>query len=108
MDSVFLQGKMTFFENSLLYNIDEMVVYVDVLFLENLVLDGIIILATSIICHTKLPIKKWALASLVGSLGSTISLVAKYHSWLGKIMLSIGMNWIAFGWKNQKYFMKHC
>ena len=84
-----------------------MVVYVDILFFENLVLDGIIILATSIICHTKLPIKKWIFASSVGSLGSTIGGIINVHSWLLKGFLSIGIILIAFGWRNRKKFLKH-
>ena len=84
-----------------------MVVYVDVLFSENFILDGIIILATSIICHTRLSIKKWVLASLVGSLGSTVGFIMNVHSWLLKGILSILIILMAFGWKNRKHFMKH-
>ena len=103
----FLQADMTFFEKYLPYNIFEMIIYVDVLFLENFFLDFIILLATGIICNNKIKVLKIVLASLIGSFFTIFNLMTNWNQMFLKPFISIIVLLIAFGWIKLKKFIKN-
>ena len=82
-----------------------MIIYVDVIFLENLILDFIILLATSIIVNNKLKIKRLILGSIVGGIYTIYTLISNDNLFL-KIISSLIIVFISFGYKNKKYFLK--
>ena len=82
-----------------------MIIYVDVIFLENLILDFIILLATSIIVNNKLKIKRLILGSIVGGIYTIYTLISNDNLFL-KIISSLIIVFISFEYKNKKYFLK--
>lgn len=97
---------MTSFEKLEFYNIFEMTVYLDVVFFENLILDLIILLATGIICNARISFVRIVLASGFGSIFSIIELALGFNIFLLKIVASIIIVIIGFGYKNKKRFLK--
>ncbi|MBR2289244.1 MAG: sigma-E processing peptidase SpoIIGA [Clostridia bacterium] len=89
------------------YNNEEMIVYVDIVFLENWILDFIILLATRIICNSKRKIFRLVLGGLLGSLYTTLSLVFGFQNMVLTFLVSAVMVWISFGYKSSKNFVKH-
>ncbi len=83
-----------------------MVVYIDVVFLENLILDFIILLAVTIICNKKIHLFRMFLAGFLGGIYTIYSLVSKNNFWILKIIISILMILITFGFNNKKNFIK--
>ena len=106
MHYFFLQVDMTFFEKYLPYNICEMVIYVDVLFFENFLLDFIIILATGIVCNNKLNIFRMTLSSLIGSFFTTLNVIMNLNQIFLKIFISIIVVLTAFGWGKIRKIIK--
>lgn len=86
-----------------------MTIYLDVIFLENLAMNYIILLATGLINHIKLKQIKCLLASIIGSIYAVISMMGLsviYANLFLKIALSIAMIYIAFSPKSPKVLLK--
>jgi stage II sporulation protein GA (sporulation sigma-E factor processing peptidase) len=86
-----------------------MSIYVDVVIIQNLIMNFIIFLATSIIMNIKKNYKKMVLASLAGGVFSVLSYISKINSNLNfffKILVSIAMVQIAFSPINIKILLK--
>lgn len=86
-----------------------MTIYIDVLFLENLILNSIILYATAII--SKIKIKHWKIiiSSIMGSVYVVIYYIFRidlYINIISKVFISILMNYIAFSPKSFKLLMK--
>ena len=84
-----------------------MVIYVDIVFLENLILDFIILLATSIISNNKIHLFRMILASLIGSIYTIISFILEINSLILKIIVSFLIIFICFGFRSKKKFLKN-
>lgn len=84
-----------------------MIVYVDVVFFENLILDLIILLATGIICNCKIKFTRLILASGIGSICSIISLILGINQFLLKLLMSFLIVFVSFGFKSKKGFLKN-
>lgn len=84
-----------------------MIIYVDILFLENMILDFIIILATGMICNHKLKWKRIILSSIISSLCTVMSIIWQGENLYGKILQSLLVIFIAFGFRNSKRFLKN-
>lgn len=87
-----------------------MTLYVDIIFLENIFMNSIILLATGVILKT--PIKIWRnlVSSIIGSIYAIIiyvSNIAIYSNVFLKLILSIVIVYIAFKPINIKSFFKH-
>ena len=86
-----------------------MTVYIDVVFIENLVINYIILYATGIISKTKIKQIRILIGSLIGALYSIIYYLINlkiYSSFILKIILSIVIIYVAFNSKNIKILMK--
>ena len=86
---------------------NEMIVYVDVVFFENFILDFIILLATGIISNSKLKIWRLSISSFLGSICTVISFIFNINEFILKILMSFLIIFICFGFKNKKYFFKN-
>ena len=86
---------------------NEMIVYVDVIFLENLILDFIILLATGIISNSKLKIFRLIVSSSLGSICTVISFIFNVNEFVLKILMSFLIIFICFGFKNKRLFLKN-
>lgn len=84
-----------------------MIIYVDVVFIENLILDFIILFATEIICNNKFNFFRLIFGSFIGSLFTVISFILGINSFILKIVFSFLIVLIAFGYKNKKIFIKN-
>ena len=76
-----------------------MIIYVDIVFVENLLMNYIILFATAIINKVEIRIRKIFLASLLGSLYAIVIQFVVFQNFIGiviKIILSITMVYIAF------------
>lgn len=87
-----------------------MTLYVDIIFLENMFMNCIILLATGVIL--KGPIKIWRnlISSMIGSIYAIIiyvSNIAIYSNFFLKLILSFAIVYIAFKPPNLKSFFKH-
>ena len=86
-----------------------MTIYIDVVFLENLVMNSIILIASGIILKKKL---KWIRILLASSLGAIytiigyISVLQIYSNWVLKVILSILIIYIAFNPQTVKQLWK--
>lgn len=98
---------MTFFILNEFYNVFEMTIYIDVIFLENLILDFIILLTTKILCSTKIKIWRLLIGSIFGSFYTILSLLIGNELFIYKVLVSIVIILISFGIKSKKYFFKH-
>lgn len=118
MISFFHAQDMTSFEKQKLYNKNKlrkvvmrkrMIIYLDVIFLENLCMNYIILFATGLIHRVK--IKQWRcfVSSLIGGLYAVISMMEVsdiYGNFFLKIGLSVAMIYIAFLPKTPKLLCK--
>ena len=86
-----------------------MTVYIDIIFIENIVINYIILYATGIVSKSKINQKKMIISSLIGAVYSVIYYILKiniYSNMIVKLMLSIAMVYIAFETKNFKVLAK--
>lgn len=86
-----------------------MIIYLDIVILENLFMNYLILFATSLITKNKIKVWRLALSSLLGGVYAAVSYmsVLKVYSGLGlKILLSIAMIYIAFNSKSIKTLFK--
>ncbi len=86
-----------------------MTVYIDIIFIENIVINYIILYATGIVSKSKINQKKMIISSLIGAVYSVIYYILKiniYSNMIVKWMLSIAMVYIAFETKNFKVLAK--
>ena len=86
-----------------------MTIYLDVVLLENLIMNGIIVYVTAIITKTKIKHIRILLASLIGAIYSILSYVSKFPIFSNifvKILLSIIMVYIAYDPKEIKILGK--
>ncbi len=87
----------------------KIVVYIDIIFLENLIMNSIILYASSIILKIKPKILRILLSSTLGSIYSIIIYITKiklYNLAISKILLSVIMVYIAFDAQNIKKLWK--
>lgn len=84
-----------------------MIVYVDISFFENLILDFIILLATAIISNNKICFKRLILSSIIGSIYTVGSFIIGINNILLKFVISLLIIWISFGFKSKKRFLKN-
>ena len=86
-----------------------MTVYLDIIFLENLCINCIILLATGIICKNTISITRILLSSLIGSLYAVMLYLSVLPALSGialKILLSVCMVYIAYNPKGIKHLLK--
>lgn len=86
-----------------------MTIYLDVVLLENLIMNGIIVYVTAIITKTKIKHIRIILASLIGAIYSILSYISKFPIFSNifvKILLSIIMVYIAYDSKEIKILGK--
>lgn len=86
-----------------------MTVYIDIIFIENIVINYIILYATGIVSKSKINPKRMIISSLIGAVYSVIYYILKiniYSNMIVKLMLSIAMVYIAFETKNFKVLAK--
>lgn len=84
-----------------------MIIYIDILFFENLILDFIILLTTKIICGTKTKLWKLLLGSVIGSLYTVVTLILDINFLFLKLISSLIIVFVSFGLKNKLYYFKH-
>ena len=87
-----------------------MTIYVDIVFLENLLLNYIILLATAIISKSKIKFFKFFLASSFGSLYAILNYIINlnlFTNFLLKLFISIFMILLSFENKKMKIFFKN-
>ena len=105
---------MTVFAYIKYYNIArkrviKITIYVDIIFLENLIMNSIILYATSVILKIKPKFFRVIISSLLGSIYAVILYVTEikiYTSIISKMILSIIMVYIAFNPQNVKKMLK--
>lgn len=86
-----------------------MTVYIDIIFIENVVINYIILYATGIVSKSKINQKRMIISSLIGAVYSVIYYILKiniYSNMIVKLMLSIAMVYIAFETKNFRVLAK--
>ena len=86
-----------------------MTIYIDIIFLENLIMNSIILYATSIILKTKVKTIRVILSSSIGAIYSIILYTTEitiFASIISKIILSIVMIYVAFNPQNVKKMCK--
>lgn len=86
-----------------------MIIYLDALFFLNFFFDFLLLMTVSITLKRNAQIKRLFLGSVLGSL-STFFLFFSFNQFslfLFKLFLAIGMNLIAFGLKDKKYFFQN-
>lgn len=84
-------------------------IYLDLIFLENLIMNTIILYATKIILKTKANFFRIFIASIIGSIYTIILYTTElkiYSSIISKILLSIIMIYVAFNAKNIKRLLQ--
>lgn len=89
---------------------EELVVYVDLIFLTNLCIDGALIGLTAWMRKTKLVWWRWLLSSIVGALYVVMMFVPEFDfmfTFLIKFGLSLVMLFIAFGFKGLQVFLRN-
>ena len=87
-----------------------MTVYADIVFLENMFMNCIIILATNIIVKTEIRITRNVISSIIGSIYAVIIYISNikiYSNFFLKVLLSFTIVYIAFKPHNIKSFLKH-
>ena len=87
-----------------------MTIYIDVVFIENLIMNYIILFATSIIIKTKTKHIRLIIASILGAIYSIIaymSVLEMYSSVILKIILSVIIVYIAYNPQNVKNMWKY-
>lgn len=86
-----------------------MKVYIDLILITNFLFDFILLLTTSIILKRNMKIIRIILGALFGSL-TTLSLFIRFNTielFFFKVIVSIIMILVSFGFKNYKYFFKN-
>lgn len=86
-----------------------MKVYIDLILITNFLFDFILLLATSIILKRNVKVMRIILGALFGSL-TTLSLFIRFNTielFFFKMIVSILMITLSFGFKNYKYFFKN-
>lgn len=86
-----------------------MTIYLDIVFVENIIMNYIILFATGLICKEKIKQMRIIISSIIGSIYSVayyITEITFYVTIIAKILLSIVMIYIAFGSKNAKKTFK--
>lgn len=86
-----------------------MTIYIDIIILENLVMNGIILYATAIISKSKIKYTRIFIASLIGSIYAIIEYISKlsiYSNIIIKLILSILIIYVAFYPQNIKKMCK--
>jgi len=84
-----------------------MIVYVDVIFLENFILDLIVLFATKIICNSKTKKRRIVAGGAIGGIYSVIVLVLNIQKMILNIAISFVIVLTCFGYKNKRNFAKH-
>ncbi len=87
-----------------------MTIYLDIVFVENIIMNYIILFTTGIICKEKIKQMRIVISSIIGSIYSVayyITDIKFYATIIAKILLSIAMVYIAFGYKNLKKTFKY-
>lgn len=84
-----------------------MIIYVDILFLENFILDLILLFATKIICGSHRKVLRMILASSVGGIYTVFTFAISFQNIVVDFIAALFMVWISFGFQNKKYFLKH-
>ena len=82
-----------------------MTVYVDVVFMENFILNSIIIISTAILCKSRINIKRLIISSSFGGIFSIVNyviIILPIFNFLFKIVISLIMILIAFKTSNVK------
>lgn len=88
---------------------EDMTVYLDVIFLENIVINYIILYVTGLISKSKIKQNKLLLGALIGAIYSIIYYLLKlkiYSSFIIKIILSIVIIYVSFNSNNYKDLLK--
>ena len=86
-----------------------MTIYIDIIFIENIIMNTIILYATSIILKQEVKIIRLIISSTIGSIYSILMYITKftiYSSIISKFLLSIVMVYIAFKPQNLKKVFK--
>ena len=86
-----------------------MIIYIDIIFIENIIMNTIILYATSIILKQEVKIIRLIISSTIGSIYSILMYITKftiYSSIISKFLLSIVMVYIAFKPQNLKKVFK--
>ena len=86
-----------------------MILYIDIILLENVVMNYIIILATGMICRVNIKQIRVFLASLLGAIYAIVIYILDlriYTNQLTKLIISISMVYIAFNSGNIKTMIK--
>lgn len=86
-----------------------MTIYLDIVFVENIIMNYIILFSTGLICKEKIKQMRIVISSIIGSIYSVayyITEITLYVTIIAKILLSIIMIYIAFGSKNLKKTFK--
>ena len=97
------------YKNILFLRGDALTVYLDIIFLENLCINCIILLATAIICKNAISVARILLSSLIGSIYAVVvylSISEIFSNIILKILLSVCMVHIAYNSKNTKALLK--
>lgn len=87
-----------------------MTLYVDIIFLENMFMNCIILLATGVILKSQIKIWRNLISSIIGSIYAIIIYVSNmviYSNFFLKLLLSFAIIYIAFKPPNIKSFFKH-
>ena len=87
----------------------KIVVYIDIIFLENLIMNSIILYATAILLKIKPKLIRIIISSAVGSIYAIITYMVQlplYTSIIAKIILAIVMVYISFNPQNIKKMWK--
>lgn len=87
-----------------------MTLYVDIIFLENIVMNSIILFATAVILKTQIKIWRILISSIIGSIYAIVIYVSKielYSNVFLKLILSVVIVYIAFKPPSIKSLFKH-
>lgn len=87
-----------------------MTLYIDVIFLENIVMNSIILFATAVILKTQIKIWRILISSIIGSVYAIVIYVSKielYSNVFLKLLLSVVIVYIAFRPPSIKSLFKH-
>ncbi len=86
-----------------------MTIYIDLILIENIIMNYIIILTTSIICKEKIKYFRFILSSLLGAIYAVLQYISNikiYNSETLKLLFAICMVYISFKAKNFKILLK--
>lgn len=86
-----------------------MTIYLDIVFVENIIMNYIILFSTGLICKQKIKQMRIVISSIIGGIYSVayyITEIKLYVTIIAKILLSIVMVYVAFGPANLKRTFK--